>query len=256
MKIFRGFIGAGLALLLISSAAFVEAQTINYGSRVGNTITYSNIFEYSGTSPTPLYGSPIEVGDSLIFNQMTFSCLASNGSSHITDGDIAFFINSNGSYGQWIDEIQFAEIGDLTLAGTGTPNTYDSAAINVDLTIIAVNFAPSPLGLLGDLVQTNVIFGTWTLPPPTNHDWNGSLTINLASYLASQGYAGDHVTQVSLESDNTLSAGSETNTEAFIEKKTEGLEVTAMSMIPEPSTVCLLVLGGTLLLIGRFGRKH
>jgi len=262
MKILRGLIGGGSALLLILSSTFVEAAGTNiyYGSRTGSTMTYSNIFEYSGTDPTPLYGSPIISGNALIFNNMTFTCLASNGNSHVTDGQINFYINSNGAIGQWIDEINFLEIGDTTLAGLGTANTYTMPAINVDLTILAVNFQPfsnvDPNYFFDEETITNVVFAKFTLPPPTTTDWNGSLTINLASYLASLGYPGDHVTQVSVVSDNTLSAGSEPGTTAFIAKKVEGLQVTTMT-IPEPSSLCLLVLSSTLLLlIGRFGRKN
>ncbi|HVM61195.1 MAG TPA: hypothetical protein VMV72_10045 [Verrucomicrobiae bacterium] len=255
MKVFWGGIGGGVALLLIASPALVEAAGTNiyYGDRVGTSITYSNIFEYSGSDPTPLYGSPIISGNSLIFNNMTFSALATNGSSKITDGQINFDIHSNGSVGQWIDELQFKELGDTTLAGTGTANTYTMPAIAVDLTIEAVDFSPFA-DFFNQFYQTNVVFAKFTLPPPTSEDWNGMLTIDLASYLASVGYPDEHVTEVSVVSDNTLSAGSEPGTEAFIAKKVEGLQVTAMS-IPEPSTLCLLVLSGTLLLIGRFNRK-
>ncbi|HTS18612.1 MAG TPA: hypothetical protein VMP11_13645, partial [Verrucomicrobiae bacterium] len=219
----------------------------------GTTMTYSNIFEYTDSSPVFLYNTPIISGDSLIFNNMTFSALATNGGSKITDGQINFDIQSNGSIGQWIDEIQFKELGDTTLAGTGTSNTYSSAAIHVNLVIEAVDFSAFT-DFSTQFWSTNVLFAEFTLPPPTSANWNGTLNIDLASYLADNGYAGEHVTEVSVASDNSLSAGSELGTSAFIAKKVEGLQVTAMS-IPEPSTLCLLVLSGTLLLIGRFGRR-
>jgi hypothetical protein len=255
MKVFRVLVKGGLALLLISSPALVRADltNYNYGTLAGTTMIYSNISEYTGTDTLPLYGSPTVVGNSLIFNHMNFTSLATNGASDITDGQLNVDIVSDGGFGQYIDRIKIQEFGDTTLTGTGTSATRSSATIALTLTILAVDYLPFE-DFFNQFYQTNKVFGTWTLPPPiTGQPWNGSLTIDLTAYLQSIGNSG-RATWVSISSDNVLTTESQIGTSAFIAKKAAGFSVTAET-IPEPGTLSLLVLSGTLLLIGRFGRK-
>ena len=183
---------------------------------------------------------------------MSFSSQSSgtNGSD-ITDGQLNVDLHSDGVVGHYIDRIQFQEAGDTTLTGTGTSNTYSSAAITLELQILAIDYNDAFEFYPG----TNVLFGTWTLPPPkTGLTWNGSLTLDVTAYLESLGYSG-RATWVSIQSDNVLATASEVGTSAFIDKKAEGLSITAIT-VPEPGSLSLLVLGGALLLVTRFGRKN
>jgi hypothetical protein len=255
MNVFRVFLRA-LAVLLVFVPALVKANTINYGNKVGTTMVYSNIQETS-TSPgdtAPLYGTPIVSGDSLIFNRMTFSSQANNGASDTTSGEMDTDIVSKGGFGQFIDRLRLQELGDTTLAGSGTSATRSSISNSVFVAVLAIDFEvlSSPEIITGSMTTTHG--GQWTLPPPiTGVNWTGSLTLDISGILESRGYYG-HATWVHLTVDNDLDTSSELGTSAYIAKKAEGVSVTA-EMIPEPGSLSLLVLGGTLLLIGRFGRK-
>jgi hypothetical protein len=76
--------------------------------------------------------------------------------------------------------------------------------------------------------------------------------LDISAILLGLGYTGQ-ATLLHLTADNTLATQSELGTEAYIAKKAEGLSVTAI--VPEPSTLSLLVLGGMLLVLRRYRRK-
>jgi hypothetical protein len=256
MKVAGVFVRASAAVLVLVPT-FVKAQTTtNYGNLVGTDVIYSNVSE-TATSPgttVPLYGSPTVSGDSLFFTHMTFSSIASNGASHTTAGMVDSDIVSQGGFGQFIGQLQLAELGLVTLAGTGTSATRASISNEVVATVMAIDFATlsTPLTFTGYMTTSNG--GQWTLPPPINgQNWNGSLTLNIANDLANDGFSSD-ATWVNVQVYNELDTSSESGTTAYIAKKAAGVMVSTV-MIPEPGSFALLVLGGTLLLIGRFSRK-
>jgi hypothetical protein len=244
-----------LVMVVVLVPALVKANTVNYGDKVGTTMVYSNIYETS-TSPgdtPPLYGTPIVLGDALIFKSMTFSSSAANGASDTTSGTVDADIVSKGEFGQFIDRLRLQELGDTTLTGSGTSATRSSISNSVVVTVLAVDFEvlSSPLVLTANMTTTDG--GQWVLPSPITKNWTGSLTMDISGLLEAQGVYG-HATWVHITLDNELNTSSELNTSAYIAKKQEGVSVTAV-MIPEPGTLSLLALGGTLLLIGRFHRK-
>jgi len=256
MKTIRVFLRAS-AVVLVLVPTFVKAQTTtNYGSLAGTDVIYSNINE-TATSPgttVPLYGSPMVSGDSLLFTHMTFSSMASNGASDTTAGMADTDIVSKGGFGQFIGQLQLAELGDVTLAGTGTSATRASISNEVVATVMAIDFSllSTPLTFTGYMTTSNG--GQWTLPPTINGQaWNGSLTLNIANDLANDGYSSD-ATWVNIQVYDEEETSSESGTSAYIAKKASGVMVSTQ-MIPEPGSFALLVLGGTLLLIGRFVRK-
>jgi hypothetical protein len=242
-----------LGILVFSTPALVNANTISYGTLVGSSVNYSNVSETSlsiGDS-APLYGAPILVGDSLVFNAMTFSSQAANGATDITDGKLdATIASKNNTY---INSILFQEFGDATLAGTGTSATRSSVGNSIFVTVLAVDNLP----IFPQFISVNMAMSPtnqWTLAggPLTGQLWNGTLNLNLSGIVT--GDVTGHVTKVSISMDNTLTTSSELNTQAFIAKKAAGLSVTP-EIIPEPSVISLLVLSGALLVVGWFGRK-
>jgi hypothetical protein len=131
-----------VAVLVLFTPALVNANSTNYGNLFGISVDYSNIVESTVTAgdSVPLYGAPVLFGNSLVFNQMTFSSVASNGTSDITDGKLDTYIASKGN--NYIDKILFQEFGDTTLAGTGTAATRSSVGNSVFVTVLAVDNDP------------------------------------------------------------------------------------------------------------------
>jgi hypothetical protein len=128
-----------IAILVLFTPFWVNANSTNYGTLVGSSVDYSNIVESTVTAgdSVPLYGAPVVIGNSLVFNQMTFSSVASNGTSDITDGKLDTTMASKNN--NYINSITFQEFGDTTLSGTGTSATRSSIANNLFLTVLAVD---------------------------------------------------------------------------------------------------------------------
>jgi hypothetical protein len=239
-----------IAILVLFTPFWVNANSTNYGTLVGSSVDYSNIVESTVTAgdSVPLYGAPVVIGNSLVFNQMTFSSVASNGTSDITDGKLDTTMASKNN--NYINSITFQEFGDTTLSGTGTSATRSSIANNLFLTVLAVDNVPLVIPQFISVGMAVSPTNQWTLAGGqiTGQQWSGLLNLNLSNVLQSRGITG-HATQVSLSMDNTLSTSSEANTQAFIAKKAAGLSVTP-EIIPEPSTVILVGMGLMGLLAG------
>jgi hypothetical protein len=246
----------GLTVLVLSTPGLVNANTIIYGDLDGVTTDFLGVQE-TANSPghtAPLFGAPTLVGNALFFNHMSFVSQSNNGASDINDGQLDTTIVTTNLPGYYINQLTLQEFGDSTLAGTGTSATYASVGSAITLTVLALDDNEIPFALIG----TNLTFtnnGQWTLAggPLTAQNWSGSINFQMAPFLESFGITGQ-ATEVALTLDNTLATSSEANTEAFIAKKAEGLQVTPI-VVPEPSTLSLLMLTGALLMVGRFGRK-
>jgi hypothetical protein len=246
-----------LAIVVSYGPALVNAATsTNYGDMVGVTMKYLDITEtaQSAGDSVPLYGPPRLSGDSLIFSHMTFVSQANNGATDITDGKLDTDIQSKNNPGYYIGHLILQEFGDTTLSGTGTSATRSSAGTSVFITVLETNNWALDFPVF---ITTNLSIsdgGQWTLPPPiTGKTWTGYLDLDLTAALLGYGIE-DQVTLLHLTADNTLTTSSEDSTSAYIAKKAEGLSVTAI--IPEPSTLSLLVLGGTFLVLRPFRRKN
>jgi len=247
----------GLTVLVLSCPALVNANTVIYGDLYGATTDFLGVQE-TANSPghtAPLFGAPTLVGNSLVFNHMSFVSQSNNGASDINDGQLDTTIVTTNLPGYYINQLTLQEFGDTTLAGTGTSATYASVGSAITLTVLALDDNEIPFALIG----TNLTFtnnGQWTLAggPLTAQSWSGSINFQMAPFLESFGITGQ-ATEVALTVDNTLATSSEANTEAFIAKKADGLSVTPI-VVPEPGTLLLVILGGSFLLVQRFGRKN
>jgi len=224
---------AGLCLLGLATTV-MGYYTNNYGDRGGGSaVLYKDVTETTTTDDHALFGSPMLVGNKLYFAPTAFASAAPSGDPNhpLTD-------QTNGTLtmqiwappGDYIKEITFSEVGDWQLTGLGTAATQ--AQVGGSLTIIDLD--PDMWGWLDSPYEMVFPSGSlFTLPPARSGVFRGSRTINLEVYF---------ITKLWFNLDNNLSTTCESGTTSFIQKK--GAQAFAVSVIiPEPATLCLLVLG-------------
>lgn len=218
---------------------------INYGDFVGNTVSFLDVTEDSGTDPTPLYGSPTISGDTLDFNPVSFNSFASGaGGVDITDGTMTMMLTSLA--GNFIEGIQFDEAGDFTLVGFGGTGTFASVTANFFVDIEQVDgVAINPLNLTAAMVFTPSA-GDWDLlndgpGPSVNGPWAGLLMMDIEQALIDNSIPFvNGATKISVTLDNTLITLSENGTSSFIAKKDFG--GIGITVVPEPASLALLTL--------------
>ena len=251
-----GLIAAGLLSLP------ARAVPVMYPDQVGTSVAYVDIIEDSTTDPTPLFGAPTLSGNALDFNPVAFGSTSTGlGGVDTTDGTLSMGINA--LPGNLIDEIQFRERGDFRLVGLGGMGTFAAVTMKVFVDVIeidgqAVNIDLGPGGTNDpwDMVFTPSN-GDWDLlndgpGPLVDGDWSGALDIDVTQALIDLGYDGS-ATKVKINLDNALITLSEEGTTSFIKKKdVDGLTIT---VVPEPSTLLMMVTGCLFLGRRRFGRR-
>jgi hypothetical protein len=220
------------------------------------TVTYANVSESSGTDPGQhFFKAPQIFGDTLDFNP-TFTANAASGNSKIRDAQLNFDLVAKPGYG--VEGLIFSERGDFTMTGNGTANTLVDVTASFFIDIVEVdNAVINPVGLTLSMLFSPNATGTFNLvgaggPPLASGNWSGSLTIDFDNALTTAGVPyvlGATKVQVAL--DNTLSAVSQAETQAFIAKKdAKGLSIT---VVPEPSAFALAAFGAAVLLWRRRG---
>lgn len=242
-----------LSVLVLSAA--VSAAPINYGSFMGNTVTYVDVTEDSNSGDAlPLFGSPTVSGDSLDFDPVGFNAHATGAAGvDITDGNLSFMVVAKPL--QVIQNVQLSEAGDTTLAGFGTDATFTSVTATGVLNInevdgVGIGAISEPITLT--FTPSGGTYGLLTAGgggPLFNSFWSGSWSRDIEQALI------DHnvpyifgATKISINIDNTLTALSQLGTSSLIAKKDfGGLSVTVN--VPEPASL-VLVLGGVLVLAG------
>jgi hypothetical protein len=253
-------------LFLAGTASLSVAAPINYGTFIGNTVTYVNVTEDTNSGDTqPLFGAPTVTGDSIDFNPVGFDANSTGVGSDTTDGQLTFFVvaNTDPNTDFAIDSISFAEAGDTTLAGMGNNNTFTSVTADVFVNIyevdgVGINTITIPTGLVFTPSGGTYELGTDGGGGPYYHtQWSGSLLVDLTQALIDEGVAFDlGVTKISVNIDNTLTAVSQAGTFAVIAKKDfGGLSVTVnqpgQGEIPEPASVALALFGMALVAVRR-----
>lgn len=252
-------LGIGLILVMVLPVG-VEADltpgvTANYGEFTGSTVLYSNVVE---STDFGYYGAPTVGGNALSFVPTGLKA-ESIGGMHpmynipiptVNDAQLNFHVWAQD--GHYLEALEFSEGGDLTLAGTGTSNTYvdvtanffvkiykvDGVSINTITTTNTINnFTPNADGTV-DLSTDGSVSGMI---------WDGSIYIDLEQILKDEGISYSlGVTHASVNLDNWLEADSEAGTYSSIQKKdAEAFTVTA---IPEPASL-VLIMGTTSLFI-------
>jgi hypothetical protein len=247
--------GILLAVAVLSASSLpTKAVGTNYGSFVGSTVIYADVTESSGTDPgQQFFKDPQIFGNTLDFNP-TFTANSSGGGAVIHDAQLNFDLLAKPGFG--VQGLSFSERGDFTMAGGGTSGTMVDVSATFFIDIVEVdNVLIDPLNLNLNMIFSPNNSGTFTLtgaggPPLASGVWSGSILVNFNNALNAANIAyGLGATRVQVALDNTLTAISETGTQAFIAKKdAKGLSIT---VVPEPSALALLGLGCLAFLLRR-----
>ena len=216
--LYRKLLGSLVAGVLAFSSVGAEAGIIY--NLAGGTVT--DLIESSATDPTPLYGDPIIVGDSLSFSTGPFAAAQAGVGSDITSGQLSFVIQADP--GLFIESISLDEIGDYLLLG-------DTAEVTAGGTLVATVLDPLVGGFVSDPIDIDPVM------PQTGTGsgiWSGASTVVLTQLDA---------TRVRIDLDNILIASAnEPADAAFIDKKALTVNVT-FSDVPEPASLALMGLG-------------
>ena len=237
----KRYVVVTLVISVCTSCAFA---TINYGDFNGVTVTYKNVSE----NDEGLFEKPTVSGDALLFSPTAFGIeSAGAGGFDMLDGTLQMIIKAKPA--KFIDTIRMTEAGDYTLFGSGTAGTSATVNASIFFRITEVDF----VDLLSPLeVYTHLAFspsdGSYNLVDEgfsVAEIWDGGIDFGVTLALQSIGNTG-MATEVYVSMDNTLVTTSEVGTQAFIKKKV--IDGVGITVVPEPATICLLGLGGLVLL--------
>jgi len=238
-QIITSLFASMLGFFIPTFHAAIGSATIYYPSvgPVPPGITFTDIFESSGTDPVPLYGPPTGFSVGLDFSPVTFVSSTGGSGVDITDGQLNFTLvaaANNLGYVS-INTINLFEGGDFTLvgAGTATTQTFASAILRASVTQInGVDVAPVSLTPVSSTVGYNL-----TANPGAGQLWSLGSSMNVAAQMASLFGPNQHATKINVAVDNQLITIGEIATVSFIAKKEFVVFVNSSTVVvPEPSS--------------------
>jgi hypothetical protein len=205
--------------VLASSAIAAPLIPWTTPNGAADDFTYTN-----GGSDTGLFGQPTIIGNSFFFFPAAFRAEATNGGSQIVSDRIDVTIQANPGFN--VTGVIIQELGDYQMTGTGTVSCSGS----LRLTNLNVPFPPQirtdPLSVNpGSPINGTNQAGQWGADASV--DLSGE-TINWSRFT--------------LILSNTLSATATSGSTASIDKLFAGGGV-VMTVVPEPASCALLVLG-------------
>jgi hypothetical protein len=256
----RSAVMVGLASI-VSPFLTPADGAILYGNFSGPDITYQAVTEVPNQSPGPapasLFGPPTLTGDSLLFDPENFDISLSGGSSEFQDGRLTMSILPTVAYSS-VKMISLTEGGAWIVDGGTSATTAEQSLLINQLFITSVNgTSVNPIVVSPTITYTDTNNGAASVSKTANSiefassggvssgTWDATASFNLSSALQSAGLTGN-VTGLSLSLDNQLAVNTETNSEAFIDKKFFDVTGTT-SVVPEPMT------GTGIILIGASG---
>ncbi len=209
-------LSAGLALPA-AAPAFVLWDN---SSGVADYFTWSN-----GGSDNGLFGSPLLVGgNTFVFFPADFRAESAGGGQSTASDRLV--VDLHAKPGVAFTAVQITEYGDYGIVGSG------SVALTGALQLTDLNGG----GQLGAALQTNPVFPVSS----GNGAWSAAATVDVSSEFPEW-------TDLRFELQNDLLAVSDgQGSVAYIQKKVLGSAV-AITFIPEPSALGLVLLGCTLL---------
>ena len=239
-----------LALVALLVAAPALAAPINYGNFGGATVDYLQVTEDAnspGDNP-PLFGPPTVTGDSIDFDPVGFNAASAGGGADLTDGQLKFTVMAKP--GKAINNVKFAEAGDVTLLGaTFNDLTFASVSTHLFVDITEVDGTPISVVSVPITMPFSPSGGTYGLlsdgggSPLFTTAWTGSVSMDINSILTANGIPfRTGATKIDVNLDNTLAALSQLGTSALIAKKNANGVVITVN-VPEPSTCLLATLG-------------
>jgi hypothetical protein len=234
------------SVVICGTASTVSA--IDYGDFAGLSVSYLGVEETSVTDTPPLFGSPSVIGNTLDFDPKGYGATSSGGAApDLTDGQLNFGVQAADGYG--ITSLKFSEAGDFTVIGLGTADTYASVAAAFFVDVVEVDgVAIDPVQVTANMTFVPNASGKFELPTDEGVAliWKGSLSFDLNAALSDAGISYDlGATMLSVTLDNTLVAQSEAASTSFIAKK--DFKVGAVTIVPEPTSLALALLGSLLL---------
>ncbi|MGD0516868.1 MAG: PEP-CTERM sorting domain-containing protein [Thermoguttaceae bacterium] len=148
---------------------------------------------------------------------------------------------------QGISEIKFSELGDYTLARI-TLTADPSAEVKAIgwITVEEINgVSISPFVVVPNLsgAQFDNLFNLATDSKSITTNWSGILDFDITDAIRDKGYTTGYATKVSLSITNTLTASSDADSAALIEKGVGVNLAVATVNVPEPSTLIMLLIG-------------
>lgn len=239
-----------VASAVISLSAFAvsaKAAIITYAppTIVGAQVTYPDVSESSSTNPVPLYGAPSISGNDLVFSNLNFAAVSTNGSGlDFVDGQLNFTLQADP--GNFLTSLDLTENGDYNVTQIGTavgPNTAEAFEDPVQITLLGINGLPvTPV--INNTADTMIIspdnglYTTGVNPDPGS--FTGAADVNLAAIFGS-----NQITEIAVSYDDQLAASSQLNGIADIAKK--GFDVIPFTtpgtqVMPEPTVASLLLL--------------
>ncbi|MEZ6192218.1 MAG: PEP-CTERM sorting domain-containing protein [Phycisphaerales bacterium] len=208
--------GAVLGALVFSSSVRAVPIYVLNGGNVTAPV------ESSATDPTPLYGFPTVVGNSLSFSTGPFAAAQAGIGADITSGQLSFFIQADP--GLFIESISLDEIGDFLMLGSTAEVTAGGTLVATILDPLVGGFVSDPIDFVPGFPLTGTGSGIWS----------GKALVDLSNYQA---------TYVRIDLDNSLIAASDKASHAaFIDKKALTVNVT-FSQVPEPAALALMGMG-------------
>ena len=211
------------ALILTPSVQAVPVFNLS-----GGTVTAPT--ESSATDPTPLYGFPTVVGDSLTFSTGPFAAAQAGTGADITSGQLSFVIQADP--GLFIESISLEEIGDFLMLGNTAEVTAGGTLVATILNPLIGGFVSDPIDVDPTMPQAGTGSGIWS----------GTAAVVLTPYDA---------TRVRIDLNNTLIASADAPADAaFIDKKALTVNV-QFRVIPEPASLVLMAMG-----LFAIGRRH
>jgi hypothetical protein len=237
-------------VLQIANAAH---GAVVYGNFNATDVNYLNVTEtptqLPGPTPVELFGAPAVSGDSLLFTPSNFSVGVSGGSNEFQDGHLSFDIATTDS--SYPKIISLTEGGGWAVGGGTTATTAMESLIINQLFITSVNgVSVNPIVVTPTITFTDTNNGSASVVKTSDSiefessagfstgSWNASASFNLSAALAADGMTGS-VTGLSMNLDNQLAVTSETNSDAFIDKKFFDV-TTGSTPVPEPATAGLI----------------
>lgn len=209
---------------------------------------------FSFTSPT---GDP---NSNLINFPTNFkaSALANEPALDFVDGTLSLTISAVGDF--YMGSILVSETGIYSLMGPGTAATQVAVGTAVYISINEVNGSwINPVVFSQEMTFTPKADGNFNLvdDPGDPLAWDGSVLLDIAAALQQAEVAGG-ATKVVISLDNALFASREVDSEALIRKDDLSILVNnggGTPLVPEPSTMLLVLLGSGLLLVRRLRRS-
>ncbi len=246
------------AVILMAAPSTQASYFTNYGNFAGANVDFLGVSESTVSETNALYRDPVVAGNTIDFNPQGFGAFATGlGGNDNTDGQLSLTLQAKPLSA--IPTINFWELGDYSLIGSGSFGTLVDVTANWYVNIISVdgNTLGSPVNINGTMPFTPNASGTFFLPtnPGFGNLWGGSINIDLNNALTLAGVPFNYgATEVRFTFDNELNALSEFGTTATIRKKDFQGSVGITVIVPEP-TIFALTLCGAGLLISRRSKR-